>query len=237
MRDLSTILWKEWRGSLLQGGGRAWIRPGLLIAILGIAWPLLGKLAWMELSPLQVLVILFFSFSVVTSIIADSVAGERERHTLETLLASRIPDRAIALGKVAAVVLYSWALLIAGLCLGALVCSLAYAQGRIHPYPTDRLLFTLGLSLLVDILGATLGLLISMRTSTVRQAQQTVVICTIALGVSAALLAQFLAKQPAIAALGTVQALLLVGGLIAVADLVLLSFSLRLFRRKRLFLQ
>ena len=36
--------------------------------------------------------------------IADGIPGERERHTLETLLASRLSDRSILLGKVMAAV-------------------------------------------------------------------------------------------------------------------------------------
>jgi len=42
---------------------------------------------------------------IVMSIVPDSFAGERDRATLETLLASRLPDRAILLGKVAAATL------------------------------------------------------------------------------------------------------------------------------------
>ena len=45
---------------------------------------------------------------MIISFIGDAIAGERERHTLETLLASRMPDRAILLGKVIAIVLYAW---------------------------------------------------------------------------------------------------------------------------------
>jgi ABC-2 type transport system permease protein len=236
MSDIGAMLWKEWRDSLFQGGLRAWIRPGLLIAILGIAWPLLGKLAWMEFSPIQVTVILFFALMIVTSIIADSIAGERERHTLETLLATRIPDRAILLGKTAAVVIYSWGLLITGLFLGALVCNLAYAQGQVLLYPADRLAFTAAMGLLVNGLGATLGALVSMRTSTVRQAQQTLTICTILASVLVSLLVQFLAKRPEITALGTGRVLLLTASLTAVADLALLCIALHLFRRTKLIL-
>ena len=236
MSDIGTIMWKEWRGSLFQGGWRAWIRPGLFIAILGLAWPLLGKSAWMELSPIQVVVILFFAFMVVTSIIADSIAGERERHTLETLLATRMPDRAILLGKVAVVVLYGWGVLVCGLFLGAIACNLAYARGRILLYPAGMLGFTVVLGLLIDVLGAAMGVLISMRTSTVRQAQQTVVICSVLLGVLVALLVQFLVRQQAITALGTTQILLLVGGLNAVVDVVLLAFGIKSFRRAKLML-
>ena len=45
---------------------------------------------------------------MVSSLVADSFAGERERHTLETLLASRLPDRAILAGKLLVPVAVAW---------------------------------------------------------------------------------------------------------------------------------
>lgn len=156
MSDLYTIMWKEWKDTLFQGG-RSWIRPALLVTIMGVAWPLLGKLAWMALSPIQIVVILWSTLFVVISIMPDSFAGERERHTLETLLASRMPDHAILLGKVAIVVLYGWGILVISLFLGAGLCNLAYGRQQPTFYPIDMLLFTLGLGALVNTLGASAG--------------------------------------------------------------------------------
>ncbi len=100
MSDLLTMMWKESKDLLFQGGWRAWIRPVLLVGILGVYLPLQFGLGWLELSPIEMYVILWIPFSVIISFIGDAIAGERERHTLETLLASRISDRAILLGKV-----------------------------------------------------------------------------------------------------------------------------------------
>ncbi|MDE3077912.1 MAG: hypothetical protein KGJ86_21015, partial [Chloroflexota bacterium] len=74
MSDVLTIMWKEWKDSLFQGGWRAWIRPLLLVGITGVAWPLMGKTAWMILSPIQMVVILWVAFFVIISIVADSFA-------------------------------------------------------------------------------------------------------------------------------------------------------------------
>jgi ABC-2 type transport system permease protein len=234
MSDIWTIMWKEWKDSLFQGW-RAWIRPGLLIGILGIIWPVLGKSAWMDLSVIQMVVILFFTFFVIISIVADSIAGERERHTLETLLASRISDRAILLGKVTIVVLYGWGIMAVGLFLGALVSNLADWQGQFVSYPTDMLLFTLLLGLLVGALGTILGVLISLRLATVRQAQQTLMIGTIVLGVALIGLLQLLPKD-FFTTFTLDEILLMAAGLVAALDIVLLAFTLARFRRAKLIL-
>lgn len=234
MSDIWTIMWKEWKDSLFQGW-RAWIRPGLLIGILGIIWPVLGKSAWMDLSVIQMVVILFFTFFVIISIVADSIAGERERHTLGTLLASRISDRAILLGKVTIVALYGWGIMVVGLFLGALVSNLANWQGQFVFYPIDMVLFTLLLGLLVGALGTILGVLISLRMATVRQAQQTLMIGTIVLGVALIGLVQLLPKD-FFTTFTLDEILLMAAGLVAVLDVLLLGFTLARFQRAKLIL-
>lgn len=235
MSDMATIMWKEWK-ELFQGGMRAWVRPGLLLVIMGVVWPLLGKLAWMTLSPIQMVVVLFFAFFVIISIIADVIAGERERHTLETLLASRIPDRAILLGKVATVVLYGWGVLVIGLLLGALVSNLAHGQeGKFLFYPIDMLLFTLLLGLLLSALAASIGVLLSLRLSTVRQAQQMLSVGTIVLAVAVVALLQALPADFFVT-FTLDQILWMAAGAVALLDIVLLTYSVARFQRAKLIL-
>jgi ABC-2 type transport system permease protein len=235
MSDILTIMWKEWKDSLFQGGWRAWTRPVLLIGILGVFEPLVSKGGWIKLSALELAVFLWFTFFVIISVVADSFAGERERHTLETLLASRMPDFAIFLGKVVSVVLYGWGVMVIGLFLGAVVSNLAHGQGSFVFYPTDMLLFTLGLGLLVGIMGAGAGVLLSLRMSTVRQVQQTLSIGTLVfLGLLLAL-SQLLPKDFFVTY--TIdQILLMAGGVIVVLDVLLLGFSVARFQRAKLIL-
>ena len=235
MSDVLTIMWKEMRDTLFQGGWRSWVRPALLIGILGIFEPLAGKKAWLMLSPLEMVVYLWFTFFVIISVVADSFAGERERHTLETLLASRMPDFAIFLGKVASVVLYGWGTMVIGLFLGLVVSNLAHGGGSFIFYPTDMLLFTLGLGLLVGIMGAGAGVLLSLRMSTVRQVQQTLSIGTLVfLGLLLAL-SQLLPKDFFVTY--TIdQILLMAGGVIVVLDVLLLGLSIARFQRAKLIL-
>ena len=72
-----------------------------MIAVFGVFLPLQNGASWVT-SPITMVYWAWMPLMLVTGVIADSFAGERERHTLETLLASRLPDRAILLGKVAA---------------------------------------------------------------------------------------------------------------------------------------
>jgi hypothetical protein len=105
--DVWTVMWKEWRELLIQ---RVRLRGGALsllvvVAVFSIVLPLQIGSDWVE-SPM----VLFFAgwvpFVSTAHVVADSFAGERERHTLETLLASRLSNQAILFGKVCTAVSY-----------------------------------------------------------------------------------------------------------------------------------
>jgi len=234
MSDLLTMMWKESKDLLFQGGWRAWIRPVLLVGILGVYLPLQFGLGWLELSPIEMYVILWIPFSVIISFIGDAIAGERERHTLETLLASRISDRAILLGKVIVTVGYAWGMALVSLLLGLVLVNLLSGHGSWAFYhPLDVFLEALALSLLSSVLGASAGVLISLRSATVRQAQQILSVGTLVLifgGIFAlrALPASF------VSSLSYSQFLLLVIAVLAVLDAILLGLSLVSFQRSRL---
>lgn len=234
MSDLLTMMWKELKDLLFQGGWRAWIRPILLVGILGVYLPLQFGLGWLELSPIEMYVILWIPFSVIISFIGDAIAGERERHTLETLLASRISDRAILLGKVIVTVGYAWGMALVSLLLGLVLVNLLSGYGTWAFYhPLDVFLEALALSLLSCVLGASAGVLISLRSATVRQAQQILSVGTLVLifgGIFAlrALPASF------VSSLSYSQFLLLVIAVLAVLDAILLGLSLVSFQRSRL---
>ncbi len=236
MSDLLTMLWKESKDLLFQGGWRAWIRPVLLVGILGVYLPLQFGLGWLELSPIEMYVILWIPFSVIISFIGDAIAGEHERHTLETLLASRISDRAILLGKVIVTVGYAWGMALVSLLLGLVLVNLLSGHGSWAFYhPLDVFLEALALSLLSCVLGASAGVLISLRSATVRQAQQILSVGTLVLifgGIFAlrALPASF------VSSLSYSQFLLLVIAFLAVLDAILLGLSLVSFQRSRLIL-
>ncbi|MBA2680919.1 MAG: ABC transporter permease subunit [Ktedonobacteraceae bacterium] len=236
MSDLLTMMWKESKDLLFQGGWRAWILPVLLVGIMGVYLPLQAGLQWLELSPIELFVILWIPFFVIISFIGDAIAGERERHTLETLLASRISDRAILLGKLIVTVEYAWGMALVGLLLGLVLVNLFRGHGSWAFYhPLDVLLEALALSLLSSVLGASAGVLISLRSATVRQAQLILSVGTLVLIFGGILALQALPAS-FVSSLSYSQFLLLMIAAIAVLDVILLGLSLVIFQRSRLIL-
>jgi ABC-2 type transport system permease protein len=236
MNDIWTMIWKETKDSLLQGGLLAVIRPLMLIGILGIVLPWRLGLQWLALTPIAMGLVFYIPFIVILSFVGDAIAGERERHTLETLLASRISDRAILLGKVIVTTGYAWSTALVGLLLGLFVANLSKGQGSWEFYPHfDLLLEALALSLLTSLLGASGGVLISMRSATVRQAQQILIVATLVLVAGGVALIKLLPAQ-AISSLSASQIWLIAMAVLAVLDAILLGVSLVSFRRSRLML-
>jgi ABC-2 type transport system permease protein len=172
--DIATIVWKELRELFLQPGRfrGGWVGMLLFIAVFGIFMPLQSGSDWVN-SPLGLVYWSWVPFMLVSSVVSDAIAGERERHTLETLLASRLSDRAILFGKIAASIAYGWGIALVSIFLGLITINLAFGKGSLILYPVNIGTGILALSFLVSTLAAGLGVLISLRAATVRQAQQT----------------------------------------------------------------
>lgn len=236
MSDLRTMVWKEWQDLLGSGGVSDWFRPALIVTIMGIILPLSFRLYWIDLSLAPILITLYVPFFTITTFIGDAIAGERERHTLETLLASRISDRAILLSKVLVTVAFSWGLAVFSLLLGALVVNLTRGQGPWVFYsPFNLFLVVLVLSLLTTLLAASGGVLISLKSATVRQAAQTMVLGELALGLAVYGVTRLL-PHSLTASLTTAQTVAIVLVVLAVLDGILLAAALASFRRSRLIL-
>jgi ABC-2 type transport system permease protein len=180
--DFATVLWKEWKEIVLErsAGGSQSLRPLLLLLVLGIFMPLrMGPERFFTVAGL--LIPTFFSAIVISTVIADSFAGERERHTLETLLASRLSDRAILFGKIAASVAYGWLVSISAMVIGAITVNVANWDGHVLMFhdTASWLVLLCGPPLMGGVV-ATAGVLVSLHSATVRHAQQTL---GVALGV------------------------------------------------------
>jgi ABC-2 type transport system permease protein len=172
--DVWTVMWKEWKELLVRRGS---LRGGVVsllisVGVFGVFLPLQMGRAWVE-SPMTLVYWVWVPLFIVIGVVADSFAGERERHTLATLLASRLSDRAILFGKVGAAVSYGWGLTLISLLLGLVTVNLAQGRGELLLYPPLIGLGIVGLSLLGAGLAAGAGVLVSLRASSVRQAQQT----------------------------------------------------------------
>jgi len=110
---------------------------------------------------------------LVSLTIPDSFAGERERHTLGTLLASRLSDRVILFGKVAVAVSLGWGFTLIVLLLALVTVNVTHWGGQALLYSPKVAATDVGLSFLMAALAANAGVLISLRSATVQEAQQT----------------------------------------------------------------
>jgi ABC-2 type transport system permease protein len=242
--DFATVLWKEWKEIVLErsAGGSGSYRPLLVMIVLGILVPLqMGPERFFSATGL--LIPTFFSAIVITAVIADSFAGERERHTLETLLASRLSDRAILLGKIAASIAYGCVISISCVVIGVITVNIANWHGRILMFHdvASWLILLLGPPLLGGVV-ATSGVLVSLHSSTVRHAQQTlgVAVAFVMLGLtfgSASLPAEWKARLGrAVVTWSQTELVLAVAGLLLAIDLGLLFAGMVRFQRAKLVL-
>ncbi|HEY5546344.1 MAG TPA: ABC transporter permease subunit [Gemmatimonadaceae bacterium] len=239
--DILTVAWKEWlefRDQLLRlkrGGLSALI----VLLMLGIITPLQMGPLWLT-SPLMLAYWPLLSSGMVSTLIADAFAGERERHTLETLLASRLSDTSILLGKVLAAIVYGIVFTSANIVVGVITLTITHVgEGIQAPSPTHvgymLVLVTLACSTLAGI-----GVFISLRAATVRQAQQTLGIIMMVMFIGPVLFIQFLdseARMSLAARLTTLGTGRLVGwasALLLAASVILIVMAMTRFKRGKL---
>jgi ABC-2 type transport system permease protein len=233
IEDIRTVMWKEWK-EIWRGGSRTRIFPFIILLIFGaviVPDALRGGAAdWSTV--LYLLIWLPFLFSA--NIIADSVAGERERHTLETLLASRLPDRAIVLGKMSVTISYAWGMALLGSGLALVVANLR--SSSLVLYPADVLVGVVGLSLLAAVFVSALGVLVSLKAQTSREAQQIIAISSLVIPFGSLLIVPNLpgGALSSIVGGGLDEVMLLVGVLFLVMDAVLVLVALTQFKRTKL---
>ena len=180
--DIWTMIWKEWRELLFQRGSLRGIMLSLLpsVVLFGIMLPSQIGRFWVE-SPLPLGFWGWLPILPVTVVIADAFAGERERHTLETLLASPLSEQAILFGKVGASVGYGWVLTLLILLVALVTVNFVDGNGKLLLYPATTMLGGMVLSLLTATLAASAGVLVSLRSATVRQAAQQLAFASVAL--------------------------------------------------------
>ena len=242
--DIRTVMWKEIKEIVAtQGTTRGGIfRFVLAFGLLSIYFPLtMGRSIIDESTFLIFYICIPIFFGIV--IVPDSFAGERERHTLETLLASRLSDRAILSGKLLVCVLYSFIMTLMFIVLCLAVVNIAYWNGQLLTYPAALLEFALVVALLLDTLFAAIGVLISLRAPTVRQSSETMFMVIFALaaipfalyfilpqGLKNSLLNWLSTTDPAIVGL-------VVLAVLAVACFIALYAAMLNFRRSKLILE
>ena len=179
--QILVIMRKEWEDSKSTLFAYTNLLAGLWPIILfcaafGVYEPLKVGLDWMQ-SPIMVLSIsVLVPFVVIGFISPYAFVGERERGTLEALLATPVSDQAILFGKIGMAVLYGWGVALVSLLLGAGSIALFLAHGKFLFYPPDILIPTLLLSLFFSILVATIGTAASFYAKTFLEAQRNLVL-------------------------------------------------------------
>ena len=111
MRDVLIVLKKELKELLrLHGSAKRTLSLTLVpLCVVGALFAMTWNKQLLN-SPGSVAFSVVIPLGLVIAVICDSFAGERERHTLETLLASRLPDSAILFGKMGAAMAFGWIL-------------------------------------------------------------------------------------------------------------------------------
>ncbi|HEX9564132.1 MAG TPA: ABC transporter permease [Gemmatimonadaceae bacterium] len=241
LADTLTVAWKEWREfrdqlfRMKRGGLSALI----VVLMLGIFTPLQMGTTWLT-SPLMLAYWPLLSSGMVSTLIADAFAGERERHTLETLLSTRLPDSAILAGKILAAVLYGVLFTFANIVVGFLTLTLSrLGEPFVGPSPS-HLMYVVVLVVLACTTLSGVGIFISLRAATVRQAQQTLGIIMMVLFIGPFLFIQFLAPDDRVslatrfATMGTARLVGWASAILLLASAVLVSLARARFRRGKL---
>ncbi|HEY5731053.1 MAG TPA: ABC transporter permease subunit [Anaerolineales bacterium] len=241
--DILTVAGKELReiftfGS--EGRGRGKFSLLILIGVFGVFFPLQSGREWVT-SSLSIMVWGWMPFLWVSGIVADLFAGERERHTLEALLATRLSDQSILFGKLLAALTYGFSLTWLVLLSSIVTINIVHGNDGLLFYPLETTIGALVFSILVSGLSGSIGVLVSLRAGSVRQAQQAMSAGMLVLFLPFMLI-QFIPKawleaganllqnvQPAQIAIGLAVFLLAI-------EVILIAIAKRLFQRSKLIL-
>lgn len=179
--DIKTVFWKEVKEEIISNKQ---VLLGLLVTVpvFGVILPWNMGRAYMD-EPYLLIFLSMLPLVMVINILTDSFAGERERHTLETLLATGLSDHAILFGKILSAVSYAWGATILTILAGLITVNVGFGQGQLLLFsPLEGLLIFL-ITLLLSILITSAGVLVSLRASTVRQAETSFIVGMAVVGI------------------------------------------------------
>jgi ABC-2 type transport system permease protein len=247
MTDILTVARKELREIVGGGSGRkSLIREIFFVFLFGVFFPLSQSDAWRSGAVPTVFVFMIPLF-LAGPYVADTFAGERERKTLETLLATRLPDSSIYLGKILAVCTYAWAVTQLIVLASLLALNLAgggVASGDWFVYPGPVWVGALAGSYASALLISGIGTFISLRAETVRAAHQAMMLPLFVLifggsfGIGALWRALPVETQVSVAGWASgvsgMEAIVGIVTTLLLVDLFLLRLGVRRFRRAKL---
>jgi ABC-2 type transport system permease protein len=170
IRDTYTVIWREMI-HLLRGSRSITVilRYAAFTLIFGVIIPWQSGRAWLY-SPLPLIYWAWLAVYLASAATTGSFARERELHTLETLLATRLPDSAILLGKILAGVIYGGGPVLVSLLFGQVVLLFKGEDGPAF-YGLNTVLGGYLASLLAAFAIGALASFVSLKAQTSRQAQ------------------------------------------------------------------
>lgn len=239
LTDILTILWKEGNELLTQSSR---FNPNLLLRLFGLLFisyiPISQAGADWFTAPLVMILSLMIPLMTVAEFASDTFAGEKERHTLTTLLASRLSDLALLIGKALSITFYGWIHVVLILIFGMIIGNITSTAPGIIIYSPGILAGSLLIGLLISSAASLGGVILSMQATTVKAAQQNLgsayVILSLSIIVAVKALGVNLWSIPANLSIWslnliTASTLLLING-------ILFWIARRLFRREKLIL-
>ncbi len=246
IQDMAILIRKEWKEVVFRRGGgkQSWVSMLILLAMLGVYLPYMSGSEWLQ-DPIALFAWAWVPLFMTIGLVVDAFAGERERHTLETLLATRLSDTSILLGKIFSSVLYAWSISVICALMGAVTVNILFSTGSFQFYSPGMFFGGLLAVLLVAIFISTIGVFVSLKSATVRQAYQKLNLSIMAIWFIPFILIQafpdkvqifFLKISPMLDANLTLIIVGLFGVLIA-ADIIVLLLAKKRFQRARLILE
>jgi len=244
MTDILTVARKELREIVGGGSGRKGLfRELFFVFLFGVFFPLSQSEAWRSGAMPTVFVFMIPLF-LAGPYVADTFAGEKERKTLETLLATRLPDSSVYLGKIFAVCTYAWA--VTQLIVLASMVALNVVDGADgwFVYPPAVWAAALIGSYASALLISGIGPFISLRSETVRAAHQAMMLPLFVLifggsfGIGALWRALPVETQLSLiewaSGVSPLEGILGIVALLLLVDVFLLRLGIRRFRRSKL---
>ena len=239
--DIWTVVHKEVREMVAAAMGNAIMRTvwAALAVVFGIVLPWWMGHSWLEMS-LTLVVWLIVPVPLVIAAVAESIAGEREHHTLEPLLATRLPIRAILTGKIVSATVFGWLGSLVIMAIGLIVINLTTRAGTLQFYSPDLGLANLWFGLLATFFTACVGVSVSLHTTTVRHAciamSSLLAVLIVGIATGAAIIFYLdLSFFPVAVGLPAISASVTSGAmLLLLADIGLFILAGRLFQRARL---
>jgi ABC-2 type transport system permease protein len=236
LEDIRTVIWKE-RKSMFryQGSKSRFLLLLLSPVVLATVFPITYGPDWLnELPPL---VLAFIVPTILVGVmVPDSFAGERERQTLGTLLASRLSDRAILFGKLLVPMAVGWGATLAFVVWSMVLVNLVHGQGEFLFFSAPIAWGSLALSFLMASLTAGAGVLVSLRAQTAQQAAQALMAMILVPAMLVQVVPLLFRDQVGqfIESVDGPQLLALVVAVLAVLDVVVLLAAVARFQRSRL---